>query len=462
MRRLFSRKSVDDTKCVKEDGKEGKTKKSLFGRSHGAKKDDAPHQGPSKSQQQQAPNQQDSTTNSSASSASSAVSIPLSTPYFPTPSGSSSSFSSVMSCNESPSPVSDLTALSTTPSSTLSRPLGSNTSITSLNPPPPHPGFLAVPSPSSIPASGPQISHTEQRKPLSPLSVVVDLHSVHTPPPSDDEEDNLQPKRRNSIYNIFRKSQSQPNLNSGPSSRSSSITTLPSAYNAPQGSGATLTPPSALNNHRRSMKFLRRKSSNNSLEEVVDGEGILSRNEATARRAILQGDLLGGGAYLYPMGLASKSNLMHKPPSQQQGSRNRRGAVGTISVPRRSTWGGPSSHGHGGMAWRAPHIGGRNGGKMTIEEENDMMEQHQQHQREMGAVPGGFIEDTPQFQRPQQQRPRPPMNRRPTSSQSGRANPSGYGYFNGNDSTPSGYHPTFARPRMLPVINQQTAQSAQV
>ena len=457
MRRLFSRKSVDDTKSVKEDGKEGKTRKLLFGRSHGAKKDDAPHQEASKQQQQQAPNQHDSSTNSSASSA---VSIPPSAPYLPTPSGSSSSFSSVMSYNELSSPTSDSTTMSTAPSSTLSRLPGSNTSITSLNSPPSHPGSLAVPPPSSTPASRPQSSHTEQKKPLSPLSVVVDLHSVHTPPPSDDEEDNLQPKRRNSIYNIFRKSQSQPNLNSGPPSRSSSTTTLPSAYNAPQGSGTTLAPPLAPNNHRKSVKFLRRKSSNHSFEDVVGGEGILSRNEATARRAILQGDPLGGGAYLYPMGLASKSDLMHQPPPQQQGSRSRRGAAGRIYDPR-SSWGGSNPHGNGGMAWRAPHIGGRNGGKMTIEEENDMMEQHQQHQREMGVAPGGFVEDTPQFQQPRQQRLRPPMNRRPTSSQSGRANFPGYGYFNGNDNSRPGYYPPFAPPPMLPVIIQQTAQSAQ-
>ena len=453
MRRLFSRKSVDDTKSVKEDGKEGKTRK-LFGKSYGAKKDDAPRRGASKLQQQQAPNQHDSSTNSSASSA---VSIPPSAPYLPTPSGSSSSFSSVMSYNELSS-TSDSTAMSTTPSSTLSRLPESNTSITSLSSPPSHPGSLVVPSPSSTPASRPQSSPTEQRKPLSPLSVVVDLHSVHTPPPSDDEEDNLQPRRRNSIYNIFRKAQSQPNLNSGLLSRSSSTTTLPSAYNAPQGSGVTLAPLSGPNYHRKSVKFLRRKPSNHSLEDVVDGEGILSRNEATARRAILQGDPLGGGAYLYPMGLASKSDLMRQPPPQPQGSRSRRGAAGRIYDPRRNSWG---PHGNGGMAWRAPHIGGRNGGKMTIEEENDMIEQHQQHQREVGVAPGGFVEDTPQFQQPQQQRLRPPMNRRPTSSQSGRANSSGYGYFNGNGNSRPGYYPPFAPPPMLPVINQQTAQSAQ-
>ncbi|RPB26403.1 hypothetical protein L211DRAFT_847528 [Terfezia boudieri ATCC MYA-4762] len=453
MRRLFSRKSVDDTKNVKEEGKEGRTRKLLFGRSHCAKKDDAPHQVASKSQQQ-GPNQHDSNTNSSASSA---VSIPPSAPYLPTPSGSSSSFSSVMSYTELSLQTSDSTATSTVSSSTLSRLPGSNTSISSLNSPPPHPGSLAVPPSSSTPASRPQSSHTEQRKPLSPLSVVLDLH---TPPPSDDEEDNLRPKRRNSIYNIFRKSQSQPNLNSGPPSRSSSTTTLPSAYNAPQGSGTTLAPLSPPNNHRKSVKFLRKTSSNNSLEDVLDGDGILSRNEATARRAILQGDPLGGGAYLYPMGLARKSDLMHQPPPQQQRSRSRRGA-GRIYDPMRSSWGGPSSHGSGGMAWRAPHIGGRNGEKMTIEEENDMIEQHQQHQREMGVTPGGFVEDTPQFKQPQQKRRRPPMNRRPTSSQSGKANSSGYGYFSGNDYSRPGYYPPFAPPPMLPVINQQTAQSVQ-
>ncbi|KAF8455012.1 hypothetical protein BGX38DRAFT_1140805 [Terfezia claveryi] len=453
MRRLFSRKSVDDTKIVKEEGKERRTRKLLFGRSHYAKKDDAPHQEASKPQQQ-APNQHDSNTNSSASSA---VSIPPSAPYLPTPSGSSSSFSSVMSYTELSSPTSDSTAISTVSSSTLSPLPGSSTSISSLSSPPPHPGSLAVPPSSSTPASRPQSSHTEQRKPLSPLSVVVDLH---TPPPSDDEEDNLQPKRRNSIYNIFRKTQSQPNLNSGPPSRSSSTTTLPSAYNAPQGSGTTLAPPSAPNNHRKSVKFLRKKSSNNSLEDVMDGEGILSRNEVTARRAILQGDPLGGGAYLYPMGLARKSDLMHQPPPQQQRSRSRRGAAGRIYDPRRSSCGGPSSHGSGGMAWRAPHIGGRNGEKMTIEEENDMMEQHQQHQREMGVTPGDFVEDTPQFQQPQQKRRRPPMNRRPTSSQSGKAN-SSYGYVSGNHYSRPGYYPPFAPQPMLPEINQQTVQSVQ-
>lgn len=457
MRRLFSRKSVKED--GKEDCKEGKPRKALFGRSHGAKKDGAPHQGASKPQQQHAPNQHDSSTNSSASSA---VSILPSAPYLPTPSGSSSSFSSIVSYNELLSPASDSAAMSTAPSSTLSRSPGSNTSITSLNPPPSHPGSLVVTSPSPTPALRPQSSHTEQRKPLSPLSVVVDLHNVHTPPPSDDEEDNLQPKRHNSIYNIFRKSQSQPNLNLGPPSRSSSTTTLPSAYNAPQGSGVMLAPPSAPNNHRKSVKFLRRKSSNNSLEDAVDGEGVLSRNEATARRAILEGDPLGGGAYLYPMGLASKSDLMYQPSPQQQGSRNRKGAAGRIYDPRRGTWGGPNLHGNGGMAWRAPHIRGRNGTKMTIEEENDMIEQHQQHQREVGAESGGFTEDTLRLQHPQQQqRLRPPMNRRSTSSQSGRASSSGYGYFNGNDNSRPGYYPPFAPPPMFPVINQQTAQSAQ-
>jgi len=461
MRRLFSRRIANNTKGVKEDGKEGNTRKSLFGRPHSAKKDDAPHQEASKPQQQQTANQHDSSTNSSSSSASSAVSIPPSAPYLPTPSGSSSSFSSVVSYNELSSPSSDSTAISTTPPSTLSRSPGSNTSIASLNSPPSHSGSLAVPSPSSTPASRPPSSHTEQRKPLSPLSVVVDVHNIHTSPLLDDEGDNLQPKRHNSIYNIFRKTQSQPNLNSRPQSRSSSTTALPSAYNAPQGPGATLAPPSTPSNHRKSVKFLRRRSSNHSLEDVVDGEGILSRNEATARRAILQGDLLGGGAYLYPMGLANKSDLMHQPPPQQQGPRNRRGAVGKVYDPRRSSLGSPNSHGNCGMAWRAPHIRGRNGVKMTIEEENDMMEQHQQYQREMGVAPGGFVEDTPQFHQPQQQRLRPPINRRPTSSQSGRTNPSGYGYFNGNDSSRSGYYPPFAPPPMLPVASQQTVQFAQ-
>lgn len=212
-------------------------------------------------------------------------------------------------------------------------------------------------------------------------------------------------------------------------------------------------------NQRKSVNFLRRKPSNNSLEDIVDGDGILSRNEATARRAILLGDPLGGGAYLYPMGLASKSDIMQKPKSSPQAPRNRRGASGRKYDPKRSTWGGAGPQGNGGMAWRAPHIGGRNGGKMIIEEEIDILEQ--QHLREREITPGGFIEDTPQFEQPQNQRLRPPNNRRPTSSsQSGRTN-SGYGYYNGNDSPRSGNYLPFAPPPMLPVINQQSAQSAQ-
>jgi len=190
----------------------------------------------------------------------------------------------------------------------------------------------------------------------------------------------------------------------------------------------------------------------------VDGDGILSRDEATARRAILQGDPLGGGAYHYPMGLACKSDLLHQPPVPHA-SRTRRGAAGRTYDPRRSWQGGQGSYGNGGMAWRAPHIGGRNGGRMTIEEENDLMEQQQHQQREGKLMPGGFIEETPQFQQPQQQRLRPPMNRRPTSSQSGRRNSSGYGYYNGGDHPRSGYYPPFAPSPMLPVINQQPAQS---
>lgn len=215
------------------------------------------------------------------------------------------------------------------------------------------------------------------------------------------------------------------------------------------------------------MNFLRRKSSNHSLEDVVDGDGILSRNEATARRAILLGDPLGGGAYLYPTGLAKKSDLMHQPSTtQSQGPRNRRGAAGRVYDPRRSSWGGSGSHGNSGMAWRAPHIGGRNGGKMIIEEENDFTEQQQHYHRERGVAPGGFIEDTPHFQQPQQLRPRPSMNRRSTSSHSqngwtNSSNSSGYGYYDGNDQSRSGHYPSFAPQPMLPVINQQTAQSVQ-
>lgn len=454
MRRLFSRKSSEDAKDGKGDGNEVKKKKTLF--TVRSKKE---HIQPelAKPPQQQSINLTIVTNDSNTpSSASSAVSIPPSAPYLPTPSGSSSSFSSVASCSEA-SPCTELVVPSTTPPSTLSKSLGLNTSTTSLNSINGASKSGAVPSLSQSPAPRPQSSHTEPKKPLSPLSVVVNLHSVHTPPPSDDEEEDFIPKRRNSIYNIFKKSHSQPNLNSNPPSRSSSTTTLPSTFNAPHASSANIAPSPAPQNHRKSVNFLRRKSSAHSLQEdedVTDLDGILSRNEATARRAILQGDPLGGGAYSYPMGLAHRSDSIHRPSPPPSGHRTRRGATGRSYDPRTSSWIGTGSYGNGGMAWRAPHIGGRNCARMTIEEENDMMEQ-QQYQLERQAAVGEFIEDAPQFERPQPQRFKPTSTRRP---QSWRANSPGYGYYHTNDQR-SNYYPPFAPQQTLPVINQHSSQA---
>ena len=451
MRRLFSRKSTEDAKGGKGDGNEVKRKKSLFTVRHTSKKE----HGLVKPPQQQSENLTTATYDNN-SSASSAVSIPPSAPYLPTPSGSSSSFSSVTTCSEAPSPSPELVIPSIEPSSTLSKPLGSSTSTTFISPIDGTSKSGNVPSLSLSPPPQSQSNHTEPRKSLSPLSVVVNLHSVHTPPPSDDEDENFIPKRRNSIYNIFKKSHSQPNLNSNPPSRSSSTTTLPSTFNAPEVSSANLAPPSAPHNHRKSVKFLRKKSSANSLQEdVTDLDGVLSRNEATARRAILQGDPLGGGAYSYPMGLAHKSDSINRPPPPQSGPRSRRSAAGRVHDPRTSSWTGSGSYGNGGMAWRAPHIGGRNCARMTIEEENDMMEQQQYHlERQVAA--GEFIEDAPQFEQSPPQRFRPPVTRRPVSSQSWRTNSPGYGYFHTNDQRPN-YYPPFAPQQMLPVINQRSS-----
>ena len=464
MRRLFSRKSTEDAKGGKGDGNEVTKKKSLFLVRHTSKKERTQPELERPQQQQPSVNLNlTTTTNDSTtpSSASSAVSIPPSAPYLPTPSGSSSSFSSVTSCSEAPSPCPELVVLpSIAPPSTSSKSLGSNTSTTSLNSINGSPKSGNVPSLSITPPPGLQSSHTEPRKPLSPLSVVVNLHSVHTPPPSDDEDEDFVPKRRNSIYNIFKKSHSQPNLGSNPPSRSSSTTTLPSTFNAPHASSASLSPSPTPHNLKKSVSFLRRKPSTHSnQEDAVELDGALSRNEATARRAILQGDPLGGGAYSYPMGLAHKSDSINRPPPPPSGSRTRRSAVGRIYDPRTSSWIGAGSYGNGGMAWRAPHIGGRNCARMTIEEENDMME-HQQYQLERQAVAGEFMEDAPQFERSQPQRFRPPSTRRPVSSQSWRtSSSSGYGYFHTNDQRPN-YYPPFAPQQMLPVINQHSSQSS--
>ncbi|KAF8468471.1 hypothetical protein BDZ91DRAFT_762431 [Kalaharituber pfeilii] len=472
MRRLFNRKPADevDKKAVKEDvaKEQGKVKKSLFGR---PKKDEAQKPQQFLSPQQQRANDATCQTNSSThSSASSAISIPPSASYLPTPSASSSSFSSVLSAAElsTSTSQSESTIPSTAPSSAISRSPESSTSISSLN-------FASCP-PTSAPVrpplavlTRPQSSGTgnsEHRKPLSPLSVVVDLNTVPTPPPSpgraveeeDEENRDGSPKRRPSIYNLFKKSNSQTNLNSAPSSGSNSTTTLPSTCTAPQIPPTELVPPvTPSNHHRRSVNFLRRKSSNHSLDELPNGEGILSRDEAIAHRAILQGDPLGGGPYLYPIGLGRKPEPQLPPQPQPYGMRNRRGGSVKMFDPRRSTWGGATMNGPGGMAWRAPHIGGRYGGKMTIEEENEMIEQQQQQQQQQNMEQGGakFIEDAPYFPPSQQHSP---MRRRPVSSQGGRPGHSGYGYFNSNEShhRPS-YYPPFAPP-MLPAITQLVDQ----
>ncbi|KAI5800388.1 hypothetical protein DFH27DRAFT_81166 [Peziza echinospora] len=419
MRRLFSRKSDSESaakpaKPAKE-GKEVKPKKTLFKKR--TKEEQTAVITPPASTQGNS---------SSSSVASDASMAPPATQQFmglPTPTGSASSFISVMSYTETTTPPPEVASSRTSPApSTLTRSPGSNTSISSMA----SGSGIQVSRPASSPLSRPPSSSGyPDRKPSSPLSVVTDVHNLPTPPPSpgrfDSEfsvatgDENL--KRRTSIYNLFRRSQHVAS-NSAPSSRSNSTTTLPSTCTAPFMPSEDLVPPPTPSPHmasrRSSVNFLRRRSVINVSTDDVTGDGMLSRNEATAHRAILMGDPLGGGGpYAYP------GSALSKRPSPQQA------AAGPAPRPRRSnrphdpsrrnSW-GPSqaSGGNGGAVWRAPHIGGRFGGKMTIEEENDMMD----YQAPQGAPrrnsPVTYIEDTP-FQGNQQHYPDLVGARRPMS-----------------------------------------------
>ena len=213
------------------------------------------------------------------------------------------------------------------------------------------------------------------------------------------------------------------------------------------------------------------------------GDGMFSRNESAAHKAILQGDPLGGGPYLYPPSPSTSPAPPQAGPSsagpgpRSFSSRSNRRGRGSHDPGRRNSWGaGPAI----GMAWRAPQFGGNHGQRITIAEENDMAAEQQQHgqqhqhqhqhqhknhpqqgqqQRSSSVMlPGDYVEDVPRFQgqtgpsyyqQPMQRRP----GSRPVSSMS-----SAYSFASGSgdrhqQSRPPRY-PVFAPPPQLPPMDQ--------
>lgn len=440
MRRLFNRKSADTVeskgKLGKEELKEVKPKKSFFGRS--SDKTDK------KISKSSTPGTAQSSNNVSSASSTFSM-VPPAAAYVPTPTGSSSSVSSVISYTDglAGTPGSVSTAPSTVPSpapSTFSRSPGSHTSLSSAHSTAQaeKPGPLVRPSisPISRPGSRPT-SSAEPRKVPSPLSAVMDSTSMLTPPSSRGGD--MNPKRRNSIYNIFRKSLSQPDLHSAPSSRSNSTTTLPTTCTAPFMPPTELVPQATPPLNKRASVILRRATGmTQSLEDVISSsDGVLSRNEATAHRAILMGDPLGGGGnayFRYPIAQGTQKTPKPprkptSPPPGQGGHRNsRRGHGRPNDQTRRNSWApGPGQPGGGGMVWREPQFGGRYGGKMTIDEENEMMEQYAASRAgsrtasragsQVGS-PREYLEDVPYFQQPT----RPQSRQRPVSMSPGTPN----------------------------------------